>query len=61
MPNGNKVNVVQLVDQNTNALIEVNNTPSYINTFFADIGPNLSKNIYDVWKPYDDVVESSIY
>ena len=60
MPDGNKVNIVQLVDQNSNILIELKDIPSHINSFFANIGPTLSKEMYDVWKPYDDRVEESI-
>ena len=60
MPDGNKVNIVQLVDQNSNILIELKDIPSHMNSFFANIGPTLSKEMYDVWKPYDDRVEESI-
>ena len=41
---------IKLVDQDTGILIKETNTADFINNFFTNVGPNLSKNMSKEWR-----------
>ena len=60
MPDGSRGDFVQLVDQDSNEVVVDSETPKFINSFFVGIGPKLSENMYDMWKPYEAPVQQSL-
>ena len=50
LPIGNQSKRISLTDQNSNLEIDVDNTAEFVNTFFANIGPNLAKKFNAPWR-----------
>ena len=53
MPNGSMSDFIRLKDQDTGLIVPDIDVPAYINSFFVNIGPKLSKDMYSPWKSYD--------
>ena len=49
LPNKNNGNTIRLVDDPNKRVIEDNQLPDYINTFFTGIGPKLASNFNERW------------
>ena len=49
MPNKNNGNTIRLVDDPNKRVIEDNELPDYINTFFTGIGPKLASDFNERW------------
>ena len=54
MPKGNMSDYIQLCDQESKMMVPENEIPTFINSFFTNIGPKLSQNMFSPWKPYDE-------
>ena len=59
IPNLKHDHLIQLKDDFDN-MVEPKDVPNFINSFFADIGPKLSKDMHDPWYPYDDKCEHNL-
>ena len=57
IPNLSHSDFIQLKNEVTGKNLEPDEIPNYINSFFANIGPKLSQNMYAPWRPYDERCE----
>ena len=52
-------NKISLIDSDTNIEIQEPNVADYINDFFANIGPNLARNLNEPWS-YNGVMSNTL-